>query len=42
MSSYITRRAKNKYKKILQELRISKGQLQNEGVLIIDIDGSNF
>lgn len=33
---------KNKYKKILQELRISKGQLQNEGVLIIDIDGSNF
>lgn len=33
---------KNKYKKILQELRISKGQLQNEGVLIIDIDGSKF
>lgn len=32
----------NKYKGILQELHISKEQLLNEGVLIIDIDGSNF
>lgn len=30
------------YEKILQELHISKEQLLNEGVLIIDIDGSNF
>lgn len=33
---------KNKYEEILQNLHISKEQLQNEGVLIIDIDGSNF
>lgn len=30
------------YEKILQELHISKEQLLNEGVLIINIDGSNF
>lgn len=33
---------KDKYEEILQELHISKEQLLNEGVLIIDIDGSNF
>lgn len=33
---------KKKYANILQKLGISKEQLQNEGVLIIDIDGSNF
>lgn len=33
---------KKKYDMILENLCISKEQLQNEGVLIIDIDGSDF
>lgn len=33
---------KKKYANILQKLGISKEQLQKEGVMIIDIDGSNF
>lgn len=33
---------KKKYADILQQLGISEEQLQKEGVMIIDIDGSNF